>query len=168
MGKRNLTTTFIKQCLADALFELMKSFPYSEINVKEICYKSGIGRTTYYRHFDNKRGKRDLLIFKVINGWEEYCKLPETKELLKIDNSLALLHYFYDMRPIFQLMEQNNVLQSSLSELFFFVFNTKNSDTLREEYGKAFLAGGFYGITYHWIKNGFPISPDELYELCNQ
>lgn len=165
MPKRTLSTIFIKQCLADALFELMKTHAYDDINVKEICYKSGIGRTTYYRYFDNKRGKRDLVIFKVLNGWEEYCKIPKTKELLKENVVLALLHYFYDLKPLFELLEKNNILQSSLSELFFLVFTPKITQTAKEEYGRAFLAGGFYGVTYHWMKNGFSYTPQELYNI---
>lgn len=45
MDKRILKT---RQCLRDALLDLMKTKPYKKITVREICEKSNTGRVTFY------------------------------------------------------------------------------------------------------------------------
>ncbi len=166
MKKRTTNAELIKEYLSDALVILMKIEPYEEINVKEICYKAGIGRTSYYRYFDNKNGKRNLILHKIFRGWEEYCK--PRQELVKKDSTLVLLSYFYDNRELFELLKNNGLLSSILSELFFTVFDPRLSENKKLAYGNAFLAGGFYGTTYWWIENGYPESPQELYKICSE
>lgn len=42
------TTIFLKLCLADALFKLMETKDFSEININEICKLANVSRSTYY------------------------------------------------------------------------------------------------------------------------
>ena len=46
-------TAFMKLCLADALIKLMKIQDFDTINVNSICKEADIGRTTFYRYFEN-------------------------------------------------------------------------------------------------------------------
>ena len=68
--KKEQSTKFLKLCLADALLKMMESNSYDSINIKAICKQAGVGRTTYYRYFDKKNSKEDLLVFKIIYEWK--------------------------------------------------------------------------------------------------
>ena len=57
-------TAFMKLCLADALIKLMKTQDFDTINVNSICREADIGRTTFYRYFDNKNSKEEFIILK--------------------------------------------------------------------------------------------------------
>lgn len=163
MAKRNTSTEFIKESLSDALFLLMEKEPYDEINVKEICYKSGIGRTSYYRYFDNKNGKKDLIINKIHTTWTEYAS-TRMDQIIE-DVLLVVLHYFYDNRYVFDLLRKNDLLNSMISYLFFVIYDPKKIADTHEAYAKAFLAGGLYGMIFHWIDSDYHISPQELHAI---
>lgn len=77
-------TDFYKLCMADALLRLMKTKDFDTITVAEICETAGVGRTTFYRHLDNKSGKEDLLLFKISYEWDRYEEAVEEVESLKV------------------------------------------------------------------------------------
>lgn len=54
MGGNLRTTEFLKECLADALINLLKEKPIEKITIPEIAKLSGVGRTTYFRNFTSK------------------------------------------------------------------------------------------------------------------
>lgn len=92
-------TTFMKLCLADALIKLMQTQDFDDININAICEKADIGRTTYYRHFDKKDNKEELLIFKIDYEWERYA--DEHGEETKTDKGASLTNFIYENRKLF-------------------------------------------------------------------
>ena len=60
-------TLFLQLCLSDAFIALMKTQSYDTITIQSICDKAGVGRTTFYRYFNSKNGKENLIIFKIIH-----------------------------------------------------------------------------------------------------
>ncbi len=53
---------FVKDCFFKALIELMKTTPYKDITIKDICEKAGYSRMAYYRNFEDKD---DIIKYKV-------------------------------------------------------------------------------------------------------
>lgn len=43
-----------KNLIKDSFYELLKAEDFDKINVKQICQKSMIGRSTFYQHYDDK------------------------------------------------------------------------------------------------------------------
>ena len=56
------SNSFMYDCFFNSVVELMKTKPYKEITIKDICEKSGFSRMAYYRNFESKD---DILIKKV-------------------------------------------------------------------------------------------------------
>ena len=46
--------SYVEQKLADTLIELLKNKELQDISVRELCDKAGVGRASFYRHFQNK------------------------------------------------------------------------------------------------------------------
>ena len=61
MRRRNTTTEFLKECIADALLKLLQTKNMDEIKVSEITDLADVGRVTFYRHF---KSKEDVIYFK--------------------------------------------------------------------------------------------------------
>ncbi len=162
MRRKNVNNEFIKTCLSDALFYLLKDNDYSVITVNEICNKAGIGRTTYYRHFNNKDGKEQLVRHKITTDIVEYYR--SHKKESEEDFDFVLLKQVYDNRKTYKLIKQNNLL-SLLYDIFYEIFNTYNKTSEgMNEYLKDFFVGGIYGIIYHWILTDFRDTPKELHD----
>ena len=51
--KEDQRSRLSKKILKDAFLELVKQKSFYDINVKELCDRAGINRSTFYRHYDN-------------------------------------------------------------------------------------------------------------------
>lgn len=167
MRKKDQSTKFIKMCLADALLKLMEQgYTFDEINVKDICNLAGIGRTSYYRHFDNKSGKDNLILFKVYNGWEEYC-LTRTEDLKK-SKMKVLIEFIYSQRDLFLLLHKNGLTMTAIFDVMYLAIGPQGNEEKDTAYWKAFLACSIFGFIYNWLQTGFEDSPEYVYALISR
>ena len=45
--------TLVMESITEALIQLMRKKPLSEIKVSELCEKAGVSRVSFYRNFDS-------------------------------------------------------------------------------------------------------------------
>ena len=167
MRKKDQSTKFIKYCLVDALVKLLeKGCSFPEITVAEICAEAGIGRTTYYRHFDNKNGKVEMLRFKIYGGWEEYCLNRE--EELKDSTMRVLLNFFYSQRDFLLLLHRNGLVMDILFGVLYLSVGPTGNEEKESAYWRAYLASGIFGFIYHWLQTEFVDPPEYVYALISK
>lgn len=149
----------MKLCLADALIKLMESEEYDSIKVNAICNVAGIGRTTFYRHFDNKNNKEELLSFKILYEWNLYAE--NHKENVQKDKGFALTNFIYDNRNLFSLLYHNGLL-TVIMQIFEKLILSEESCDKASSYLIAYFTYGYFGIIYQWIKYDFDETPEQL------
>lgn len=148
----------MKLCLADALLKLMKTQDFDAINVNSICREADIGRTTFYRYFDNKNSKEEMLLFKIRYEREQYSEKHGSSEPGK---SPDLTAFIYDNRWLFSMLYHNgliSVIMRSLEELI----PAGESYDKPTSYLMAYFIYGYFGIIYQWIKYDFDETPEEV------
>ncbi len=167
MRKKDQSTEFIKMCLADALIKLMEQGDsFKEINVMDICNTAGLGRTTYYRHFDNKSGKENLILYKVYSGWAEYCETR--REELARSTMRVLINYIYSQKVLFRLLHKNGLTMTTIFNVLYTAIGPTPEDGKDLAYGKSFLACSIFGFIYYWIQQDFEDSPEYVYGLTSK
>ena len=45
---------YVEQKLAETMIELLNTRPLNEISVRELCNAAGVGRASFYRHYQSK------------------------------------------------------------------------------------------------------------------
>ena len=80
MARRNKSTEFLKECIADSLLKLMEEKTLSQITALEITNTAGVGRATFFRHFSSKE---DVLTFKLLLLWERWAQEHELIDISK-------------------------------------------------------------------------------------
>lgn len=166
MRRRNATTEFLKECIADALLKLLQTKNMDEIKVSEITDLADVGRVTFYRHF---KSKEDVIYFKcrlIGDRWHSGL----TPEQLQDRASMA--------ESFFELMVS---VQATLTTLhhagLLYIVVRAIYDSMRgdnpepqgdEVYSHAFLAFGLFGILAEWINGGCQKPPKELTILTLQ
>ena len=158
MRRKNLKKEIIKDDICLALVSLMKEKDFHEITIQEICTKSGYGRTTYYRYFDSNKENLILHLAKSIYTKEYKEKYPEMYPEKEGD---VILQSVYEHRQFYLTLTKQN-LDHLIFQIFFKEIGRKESENEILSYGKAFFAGGYFGITYQWILNGCVDTPDEI------
>ena len=152
-------TDFYKLCMADALLRLMKEKDYDVITVAEICETAGVGRTTFYRHLDNKSGKEDLLLFKISYEWDRYKERHE-KEIAENKN-MGMSSYIYESRDLFSMLYKKGLI-TVLMKAFEILVPGEEAVDKNLSYRMAFFTYGYFGIIYQWIKYDFDETPEQI------
>ncbi len=163
MGASPKTTAFLKECLADALIQLLEEKPFEKITIPEIAGLAGVGRTTYFRNFSSKE---EMLSFKLIVLWERWAEEHKVrvKRRYSAENALTFFRFNYSIRELLSLMYSQN-LQSSLYRAFNIYMMPPNEKDPVECYKSSFYSYGLFGVLDAWIVRGFDLTPEQMAQL---
>jgi AcrR family transcriptional regulator len=158
MRRKDMSTKFIKSCLAESFVKLLYEKSYSDISVTDICKKAGFGRTTYYRHFSNQ--KEELLDYFSESRFTEYRNMNET--LFKENQDLAILTHIYNNRQFFICLKKQGLFYYVYKMLHQMLFCNNPNDTSGMRYINGIRSGWFFGVIDTWIEDEFNITPKEV------
>ena len=163
MGASPKTTAFLKECLADALIQLLETKPIEKITIQEIAGLAGVGRTTYFRNFNSKE---EMLSFKLIALWERWAEehAVKVKRRYSKENALTFFRFNYSIRALLSLMYSHG-LQSSLYSAFHVYMMPPHDAEPLECYQSSFYSYGLFGLLDAWIVRGFRETPEQMAEL---
>ncbi|MCM1130267.1 MAG: TetR/AcrR family transcriptional regulator [Roseburia sp.] len=166
MSRNEKISTFLKDCLADALIKKMKNKPFEKITIDEIAETAGVGRATYFRHFSCKQ---EMLTYKIMRHWEINSEKRNLKERRKFDLSNALDFFEINLmqQEVLDLIYASN-LQSTLLDAFYKIMVPRDADNTFEKYRELFYSYGLFGALDEWIRNGYKQSPQEMVELLTK
>ena len=166
MGANPKTTAFLKECLADALIQLLEEKPFEKITIPEIAESAGVGRTTYFRNFT---AKEEVLTYKYIRLWERWAEEHDLQErtAFSADNGLTFFQYNYTIRNLLELTYRRG-LQSALYESFHQIMKPQYGANPLECYKSRFFSYGLFGLLDEWIMRGFYESPEEMAGIVHQ
>ena len=141
-----------RQALFNALLELIQEKRWEQIRVQDILDRTGIGRTTFYSHFENKF---DLLT----------AEIPVLSVTFKDGSSepdfLPLFQHVPEMQPVMKplmsqplLAEIMATFQARLSTSWEEHFRNLGIDGTLRTVTADFLAGGFMAVAKQWLIDG--------------
>jgi len=159
------------QLLYDGLAKLMHEKDFVAITVTDLVEAAKVGRTTFYRNFDEIEDilcmRNDQVFEGLVNYVQAYRK--ENPNVSRINMLKPILRYFYLNSEIIELLILANridIFQSSfrrLLEPFKPFIGTLYG--VEEDYVKYMIAintGAITNILTHWIETGKKQAPDEL------
>ena len=165
MGASPTTTLFLKECLADALIQLLADKPMDKITIPEIAKLAGVGRTTYFRNF---RSKEEMLSFKLILLWERWTdKLHAKKRSYSPDDALVFFRFNHSIRGLLTLMYSRD-LQSALYGAFNTYLTPRPEAEASERYASSFYSYGLFGLLDEWIAGGFRETPEQMAQITRE
>ena len=160
--------------LIDGLSLLLSEKSFEKITVKEVVEASKVGRTTFYRSFDEIK---DILIYEYDNLLKELAVyivdyitnsgMPLGKNILKP----ALRFFYTDESVVQKLMRagQHEVMKERMLSMFRDFMN--NHMQIKSDYKEYYIelrCAIWTSILFTWIKNDKDIPPDILAEYVSQ
>ena len=166
MGANPKTTAFLKECLADALIQLLETKPIEKITIPEIAVLAGVGRTTYFRNFNSKD---EMLSFKLLTLWDRWVEEHgvKTRRRYSSENALTFFQFNYSIRTLLVLMYSCG-LQASLYRAFHLYWMPPDDADPRECYKSIAYSYGIFGILDAWIVRGFSETPEQMAEIVRE
>lgn len=155
-----------KQLLAQSLKELMATSPLEKISVNDITEHAGVGRNTFYYHFQDK--------YDLVN---QYFQIDAAHFLVERSSGSSwksvlagIEGYFRENKDFYSNALQYNG-QNSLQEYIYNFIKTYLSRRLKEccpgmdkaetRFIVDFIAGGAVSVIDAWVREGMPDRDEE-------
>ncbi|QVK19504.1 TetR/AcrR family transcriptional regulator [Mycoplasmatota bacterium] len=161
-NKEDLRIHNTKEFVYEALNLLLKKYNYHHISISMIIKKSGVGRTTFYRHFYSKD---DILKTKLKSQTLDLLELlNKTYDLTlynkDISGKINFFFQYWDRNPeIIQLiidLDKTQLLYSTWTSLLIDMFSIIDmglSSNISKPYTAHFAIGGLTSLLIQWFKN---------------
>lgn len=149
---------YIRAAIGGAIFSLLEGKNYEDIKVIDIYKNASVGKTTYYRYFGNKDGKKDAMYFHLKENFNKYkCTHSEVEW---IDDQFG--NYIWEEKDKIKLLKRENCLDV-MDRLILSIYGPEKNDkdTL---YLKYMGAGLWMGLLRAVIENDFNDEPSSIRE----
>lgn len=168
MSKDINQTSFIKDCMADALEKLMQERPIKDISIDEITNLAGVGRVTYFRNFNSKY---EVIAYKHIKEWKEWRDEHELtpSTTFNPDKNYYFWQYHYDNREkIVRRFRDRDDCMHIFSIVMKEVFVPEVGNEYEDSYKIAFFSYGVIGLLQKWLENDFRETPEEMVKITSK
>jgi len=160
-----------KEYITEALFKLMEVKPYEKISIKELTEKAGVGRVTFYRHFESK----DDIIIQYFNReipsvMDLFPRQPKTKEDF-YEIIFVVFSHLKEHKKLFLLLQKSKLesiymqfLNSAMTESYKKI-SVRELDDVTAKYSAYYAAGCLFNVSMEWIRNNCTESVKFLTDL---
>ena len=159
MGRIRQSSKYLKQHIEDMLFKLLLEKSYSDIDIKELCDKAYVGRTSFYRYF---KDLDDVILFAFIRMWNDWCDTHRVKirKKFSLDNAVTFFEYNLSIKNRLDLVYRNNlehVLLKSFEDIMI-----ENGE---HNYESRFYGYGLFSMLKEWWLRNFKETPNEMADI---
>ena len=154
---------FSRNCLSEALIELLEENELSDISIQDIVDKAGFSRMAYYRNF---KDKNELLDHYLDSVFEEFIK--NTKLSFR---NMGAERFHFEIFNFFGSEKVSNLIALLIKRRLVghlheqFIKRTYGGFLPNQnEYFYTYTAGGYFSVIIEWIKNGKKETPEQMAE----
>lgn len=145
--------------ITEALWELLKRFPFSEITVSKICSQAGVGRASFYRNFESKEDVLQKWLDQVTDDFVSRSAISFEKDSSKEYFTKLFNHMtqYREICPILYKAGLTQLLKDEFDKRFLLSYQN-----IYGEFKSCFLSGGIFNIVLLWLVKGGPETPEEI------
>ena len=154
----------------EALLVLMKKKNFSDITIKELSFKAGLDRRTFYRYFTSKE---DLLELQCRRILEEFARRVLEKPQLTFEAvAVSYFEFWNDYSDFLLLLQKNNLvyfLVEKLDKLIYEHVALKAKPYLngqklsnKRRYHFFYGMGGLWNVMNWWLLEEHRETPEQM------
>ncbi len=157
-----------KAMLKEGLLKLLEEKPLSQISIYEICQRSQINRTTFYKYY----GSQSDLLKEIEKDFLDQLDEDLKAVLEKSPGGLSLLlNHLYEKRESFVVLARTIPAREFSADLFAVpnvqrIFQNKLDTGAYSEtqarYIRQFVLQGIFAVLYEWLSSENPEPVSEI------
>lgn len=145
----------------------MRKKAFSEIKVTEIVKLAGVGRTSFYRNFENKE---DVLKKYINRLYYDYFLTHTVRgnlssEREKKEYMLSRFRFVKKNAEFFILLNKNGLVYEVFESLDNSTLEKISACDIKDRYLSRFMTSACAGVIIEWIDRKFRESEEELVEV---
>lgn len=149
---------YVIEHLTNAMLTLLEEKPIAEISISELCSMAGVGRTSFYRNYEEKEDIIKAHIERLFQGWTDKCKAPD---LPVRDLVLQVFSHFEANREFYSLLNKRGLVYL-LKDIILDLCGFNPDQELSAAYSSAYAAFFLYGWIEVWFRRGMRDTAEEL------
>ena len=157
-----------KQYLTEALFQLMEAEDFKKLTVKQVTEKAGVGRATFYRHYNSLEDIIDNYVENLQGRIWQPEGLSIKEEMASDVHGAAerIFRIFYKEKASLQILKQQGLAGKISGMIYRLTLSSiLELGVLNNKYQPVFFAGASSAMVLAWIENGMKESPREMADL---
>lgn len=145
--------------LTGAMLALLEEKPLADISISELCDRAGVGRTSFYRNFEEKKDIVKAHIGRLTQEWVDQCKVApdlSVRETVRI-----VFSHFEANRDFYSLLNQRGLVYL-LKDIILDLCGFKPEQEIAAAYSSAYVGFFLYGWIEVWFRRGMRDTVEEL------
>ena len=156
---------FSRNCLSQALIELLAEHEFEEISIQDIVNKAGFSRMAYYRNFKNKDEVIDYALDNVFNAFIKESNLSFKR--MGIEQFFETLFKWFatnEMVNLTKMLIKRRLIGHMYSQ---FIKRAQGGFIPNQShYVYDYIAGGIFAVYISWISSGSKETPEEIAKIA--
>lgn len=158
----------VKEAIALALVQLMKTTPFEQISISQITTIAGVGRSSFYRNFESKNHVLSSFIHDLYNNFFDdktvMSRMPQGDDVQSF--LLPRFKFVKQHKDFFEVLRKQNLLYFVFEEMESgLILQLTGQPSTTSKYYRAMFAGACAGIIRKWVDNNFAESEEEMVEI---
>jgi len=150
---------YVVEHLTSSMLELLKEKPINKISISELCGMAGVGRTSFYRNYEEKediiKAYVEHLFQDWLDRWKETPDLP-VKEVVRI-----VFSHFEANREFYTLLNERGLVYL-LKDIILNLCGFDPEQEMPAAYSSAYVGFFLYGWIEVWFRRGMRDTAEEL------
>lgn len=147
--------SFIKECILQALLQLMEEKDFKNISITEITKRAGVSRMAYYRNYYYKEDIFNNYMTELLEKYHHVrTEIAQAHPNDKYHMMLHVFEFFKQNEKFVLCLEksnQSNIIQNRINEYVHEIYKAKN---ICDKYDAIIFGGALYNTGKYWLLTG--------------
>ena len=155
---------FSRNCLSQALIELLEDHEYEDISIQDIVDKAGFSRMAYYRNFKNKDEVIDYALDNIFNTFIKETNI--TFRFMGVEKFIETMFGWFSSSEMINLTKK--LIKRGLIGHMYFQFVKRVQGGFipnQNHYVYDYFGGGIFAVFISWVMGGLKESPEEMAKI---
>ena len=152
-------SAYVAERLAGSMLALLKEKPVADISISELCAMAGVGRTSFYRNYEEKEDIIKAYMIRLSQSWMDKCKI--TPNLPVSETVRIVFSHFEANRDFYSLLNERGLVYL-LKDIILDLCGFNPDQEVIAAYSSAYVGFFLYGWVEVWFRRGMRDTVEEL------
>ena len=150
---------YVVERLTSSMLALLEEKPIAEITISELCGMAGVGRTSFYRNYEDKE---DIIRAYIRRLFQDRADKSKASPDLSVKETVQIVFsHFEENRDLYSLLNKRGLVHL-LKDIILELCGFDPEQELAAAYSSSYVVFFMYGWIEVWFRRGMRDTAEEL------